>query len=174
MKFVYTTIWILLLVSFCFAQDAKSKKKSNSSLRFNGTWVLNRSKSDTGLDKGPLVFKEKPEFLDATLVIVQTESEICVTENGETESSIYDLNGEASSIAGKTKSNISVKLKKRKLTIISFIPLLYKIGGKTAQMEKKEIWTVSKDGKTLKQKISWKAPFGASPAPSVKVFNKEM
>ena len=178
MKNILVALWALLFAAFCIAQNDDTKAVSKNASDFSGTWVLDKSKSDMGLDKGPikLTWKVKPEFPDSTLVIVQTSSEVRVAENGSAESSIYYTDGRPSIVvdAGDTDAPSKAKWKDRKLVNESSISVNgMSIGGRPAQMKKKETWELKSDGRTMVQTISWQAEVGQGPAPMTKVYLKK-
>jgi hypothetical protein len=182
MKQVLVGFWLLIFVALCVAQDETKKLKDKDIFDLNGKWTLDKSKSDMGLDKGPIRFSGKIEFPDTSLSIVHREPEIKVTETtkvkdgkGTTES-IYYTDGRSGSVADNKNPDVkpTAEWKERKLTIKSFIPLPYKINNRQAQLEKTEVWEISKDGKTLTQTITFKPEANLpGPAPMKKVFKRE-
>ena len=182
MKQILAGLWLLIFATLCVAQNENQKPKDNDIPDLNGKWTLDKSKSDMGLDKGPVRFSGKIEFPDTSLFIVHSEPEIKVTETTKTKDgkavaeSIYYTDGRGSNVANNKNPDIKpmAEWKGGKLTIISFIPLPYKINDRQAQLEKTEVWEISKDRKTLTQIITFKPEADLpGPAPMKKVFKRD-
>lgn len=182
MKQLLAGLWLLIFATLCVAQNENKKTNDKDISDLNGKWTLDKSKSDMGLDKGPVRFSGKIEFPDTSLSIVHREPEIKVTETVKGKDSktvselIYYTDGRSGSVANNKNPDVkpTAEWKERKLTIKSFIPVPYKINNRPAQLEKTEVWEISKDGKTLTQTITFKPEANLpGPAPMKKVFKRE-
>ena len=153
MRQMFVMLWLLSSVILCAAQSDSKKTESKIIPDLNGTWILDKSKSYADP-------KLKLESTDITLVIIQREPEIKmirkITQNGQEsveEAEYITTKSLNDSVSGQNTKLITKwngrKLVTRKLTETTIM----KIDGRPVKMEFMEEWEVSKDSKTLTQRI---------------------
>jgi hypothetical protein len=154
----------LCLFTCAAVSAARDDKKKDAKARpdLNGTWTLDKSKSDFG------PFRERPiAKADATLVVSQHDPELKVTRtlslNGQQETKEFtyyaDERGEtnpASIGGGEVKSK--TKWDGDKVLVHSKITRQGQRGD--FEIDTTEKWQVSSDGKTLTQTIDISGQFG--------------
>jgi hypothetical protein len=153
MKIISTILWMMLAAGLCFGQTAARKIQARPD--FSGTWVLDISKSVTGLAKGPTTVKNL-RFSETTLDIAQQGSEISVTEKGASDSSRYYTDGRIGTTAGSPDDRPKARFSRGQLVITTTTTADdIMLRGRKLQQTITEAWALSGAGKTLTQTLTF-------------------
>jgi hypothetical protein len=164
MKKVSTILCILIFAAFGAAQKNAEKEKTIPD--FSGTWILDKKKSGSDSGFGGQF------FVDIKMVIVHTEPEMKITETlkmpggaEKVSKSTFFTDGRRVSLFGKLdEDNYRIvewngrKLIKKDAFIMDIdkdnpFESQKNTKNKNVKMNNKTVWELSKDGKTLTQKL---------------------
>lgn len=175
MKKLSVIIWLLAFAVLCAAQDNKNTNKPVPD--FSGTWILDKKTSGPESGFGTQI------YVDITMIIDHNEPELKFTQKIKTSDgkekiteTIYFTDGRRVGLRGRNDENnfriVEWNGKKliRKDTFVikkgeGLDWFLEKSGKDEVKLNNKEVWELSKDGKTLTQKSSGGTLPGV-PAPS--------
>jgi lipoprotein-anchoring transpeptidase ErfK/SrfK len=163
------TVVASVLALFALASAELALGKAN----FTGTWVLDKSKAETatpadGKEAEEADDSEGPEELAVVKIVVeQTDAElklvrhVAAGKQEKTLTSTVDLSGKENSAVGPRGGSQVAKATWEGDKLVMVTSRTRKKPGTEVKIENKQIWSLSKDGKTLTIETVRKGPRGA-------------
>jgi hypothetical protein len=154
--FAIGLLTLLALQTASAQQGATDKQTLVKTPDLSGNWTLDKARSQAGSNT-------KTQLADVSLTILQNGPEIRIKKridrNGvrSEEEAVYFTNRPVEpnpEAAGKTQQTTTRWSGNKLITIVSTTVDMSALNGRSSKMEMKEVWELSKDGKTLTQTIS--------------------
>ncbi|HEY0544245.1 MAG TPA: hypothetical protein VGC91_02525 [Pyrinomonadaceae bacterium] len=161
-KKLLTVCCLLSLMTLCAAQEGKTKSEGKAKPDFNGTWLIDKSKSDYGRAEGTPIANA-----DITMTVALSEPEFHVTRkmtlNGNEhvgELVFYtDGRGETNhALLGG--GDLKTKTKWSGSKLVSKASISRRVREENFNIDIEEKWELSSDGKTLTDSFSMSGPNG--------------
>jgi hypothetical protein len=162
-KRISVVCWLLSLVILCAAQEGKTKNAAKAKADFNGTWIIDKSKSDYGrFENNPIA------SADVTMTVALNEPEFHVarkmTLNGNEHAGEWvfytDGRGETNPALLGGNNDLKTKTKWDGSKLVSKASISRRVRDENVNIDIEEKWELSSDGKTLTNSISMSGPRG--------------